>query len=854
MERHNLDIVILTETNGAICKSLPGRGKTFAITGKSGPASGVSCVYDPKRIFSESLRQTERIIELTLRSGVHVIGAYGFTEDASEFDKTRFWNSMMSTIRAAVKNHTAVVFIGDLNAGHEKQRGGRTQPGRTNFERLLDVVEKCGLKIAETGPTWKSARSMEATRTLDRCLTFSLGEHTTSATLDWELAVADHAVLVATIQFAEIDRNKGRVSKSPAVVTWLDVQWMSAKACLKLRRADECVSGNEISRFWMVRRKWKESQKEPLTIIGECGEALQPDAAVEQVAQFLRTLWGEGEEGELRYSGSREGSAPPNQAEVKRAIQKLKRDTAVGRDKIPTNAVLDDPNALKVYTDILRLVWISEEVPTVWRDMRVKPIPKKDACTTPAGTRPITCLSTSTKILNAVIAERGQVDYENALSPKQHAYRTGRSTTTALAAVIGAIQKRKKCVVAFLDMSKAFDKVTRCALGRALQRWNLPRTETELIISQYRSSHVYVELNGSIATPFLHRRGVRQGCTLSGMLFNLVGAEVHSKMELSLPGDAYDMFSYSDDYVIVANTEIEARVAERMLNSLLTDVGLSLNMGKREVMEFDVDSTDETSKEWLGVCLSKNLGWRHEVEARLSKAREAMSSLTTLCYKEQIKLDAKMMVNVIQSLVAVHLISGREIVKFTDEQTRTLLNELTRAILTHSQVVEETAMKIAESIWAGKDVTTDDFAVQTGGKKTKTVRKIPQSKSLTALPAVVYQNPDSADLQERRALVERLQEEETWCKLCKPPRQIKNHHARMKHRATIHKEGPTPPLVIHCGKCNRDVESKGYSRHLCVKDNAETNMVPCPWCSSNYSKFGIKNHMTACKKKAAPPQ
>lgn len=123
--------------------------------------------------------------------------------------------------------------------------------------------------------------------------------------------------------------------------------------------------------------------------------------------------------------------------------------------------------------------------------MRVKPIIKKAARTKPVGARPVTCPAISAKILNQIIATRNKEKYEAALDDGTHAYRDARSTWTAIATLITQIRKRRKCFVSFLDMAKAFDCVSRQALERALNRWNLPKTEANLVIAQYDNCNVF---------------------------------------------------------------------------------------------------------------------------------------------------------------------------------------------------------------------------------------------------------------------------------------------------------------------------------------------------------------------------
>lgn len=140
----------------------------------------------------------------------------------------------------------------------------------------------------------------------------------------------------------------------------------------------------------------------------------------------------------------------------------------------------------------------------------------------------------------------------------------------------------------------------------------------------------------------------------------------------------------------------------------------------------------------------------------------------------------------------------------------------------------------------------DDATVHRKVKR-KCVRKIPQSRQRGPLRNVEYVRPTDEEKQRRKAYVDELQEQAKWCKLCDLARPIKNHKARTKHRQKVHGVGPEPPIMIPCELCDREVQSKGYSRHVCPgKDPVKLAMVACPKCGSMYSKYGIKNHQYVC--------
>lgn len=494
--------------------------------------------------------------------------------------------------------------------------------------------------------------------------------------------------------------------------------------------------------------------------------------------------------------------------------------------------------------------------------MKVKPIIKKSARAKPEDARPVTCLSTSAKILNTIIAKRRNHDYEMALHDALHAYGQGRSTWTALGQLIAEIRKRRKCHVAILDMSKAFDKVSRGALKKAIQRWNLPKNEAELIINQYEDCKVFIQLNGKTSEPFLHLSGIRQGCSLSGIFWNLVLTDVHFEMDIELPSGTHVLISYADDIVIIGDTPEEIEMATHALQTKLEPTGLCLNHKKTIMKKFDLDSDDNSVARWLGALLSTNLTWDAEVQNRIEKANDASKTIKRICHENNLLIGTQPMINIIRSLVATHIVTGRHVIKFLDSQSQLLTNALTEAILLNTNLTAASAEHTAQAIWTGDEIMSDQLTeppqqatnhpsqTMTSSKsraKTKVVRKVPQSRLQSTLGNEIYVAPTREEYLKRCEILEKLQEDRTWCKLCDPPKQIRRLVTRNEHRRAAHKLPAEQSLEVTCEICKRTLNSRGYPRHLCIdQQNKNDDLVACSYCKSMFSKYGVTNHEKTC--------
>ncbi|GFS17812.1 retrovirus-related Pol polyprotein from type-1 retrotransposable element R2 [Elysia marginata] len=73
----------------------------------------------------------------------------------------------------------------------------------------------------------------------------------------------------------------------------------------------------------------------------------------------------------------------------------------------------------------------------------------------------------------------------------------------------------------FIDFKKAFDRVRHDGLWHVLRGFNIDEGLVKTIESLYMNSNSAVFLNNTIGNSFKTTVGVRQGCLLSPVLFNI---------------------------------------------------------------------------------------------------------------------------------------------------------------------------------------------------------------------------------------------------------------------------------------------------------------------------------------------
>ena len=122
--------------------------------------------------------------------------------------------------------------------------------------------------------------------------------------------------------------------------------------------------------------------------------------------------------------------------------------------------------------------------------------------------RGISLLSVTGKAFARVILKRLQRLAERILPESQCGFRAGRSTTDM---IFTLRQLQEKCReqdkplhVAFIDLTKAFDTVSRPALYQVLEGIGCPPTLLKLIISFHQDMKATVKFDGSTSESTLH--------------------------------------------------------------------------------------------------------------------------------------------------------------------------------------------------------------------------------------------------------------------------------------------------------------------------------------------------------------
>ena len=368
--------------------------------------------------------------------------------------------------------------------------------------------------------------------------------------------------------------------------------------------------------------------------------------------------------------------ALPTSDEVRKAISQLSDGKAPGRDCIPAEIYKCGGDALvERLTELFKLIWEKQVLPQDFKDASIVHLYKKkgnrQACDNHRG---ISLLSIAGKILARILLNRLNVHLEKGYLPEsQCGFRANRGTVDM---IFAARQLQEKCMekrvalyTTFVDLTKAFDTVSREGLWQIMAKFGCP----DIFISIVRQFHdgmmVSVRDNGEYSEEFAVTNGVKQGCVLAPTLFSMMfsamlidaykdtsygvdlryrfdggGLFNQARLKAKTKVDSFSArdFLFADDCALNASSEADMQASMNLFSEACTNFGLTISTAKTEVLHQPAPGTDFNPPRiecngqilptteafiYLGSTLSRQATIDKEISRRLAKASVSFGSL-----------------------------------------------------------------------------------------------------------------------------------------------------------------------------------------------------------------------------------
>ena len=392
----------------------------------------------------------------------------------------------------------------------------------------------------------------------------------------------------------------------------------------------------------------------------------------------------------------------PTLKDIDKAIDSLNCGKAPGQDSIPPEVIKNCKEVLiEPLLGLLQSCWRSGEVPQDMRDAKIITLYKnKGERSNCNNYRGISLLSIVGKVFAKVVLPRLQVLASTVYPEAQCGFRAERSTIDM---IFATRQLQEKCkeqqmplYIAFIDLTKAFDLVSRDGLFQVLKRIGCPEKLLNIIVSFHRNMQGVISFDGEISSPFPINGGVKQGCilapTLFGIFFSMLlrkafkdcseGVYLHTRSDGSMFNLArlraktkrrevlIKELLFADDAAITSHTQ---EGLQSMLDSFSTackEFALTISIAKTQVMGLNVLSPPELYLDgqlleavdvfpYLGSIIAANASLNPEIKRRIAKASSTVGRLSKRVWENN-KLTKATKMKVYEACVLSTLLYGSE--------------------------------------------------------------------------------------------------------------------------------------------------------------------------------------------------
>jgi hypothetical protein len=290
---------------------------------------------------------------------------------------------------------------------------------------------------------------------------------------------------------------------------------------------------------------------------------------------------------------------PFTENEFLTVIKILKKGKAVGYDKISNEMIKNAPEqVLLLLLDFINLCLDKSIISESLCYDIIQPIFKKDDNSDPNNYRGICLSSILLKLITTLISQRltNKAEKLNLISKNQIGFRKKSRTADHLLTLKSITKKyvtngHKKLFMCFIDFQKAFDSVWHKGLFYKLRTLGLNGKLIDLIEDIYHKTKCAVKQGDKVTQFFNYSKGVRQGCPLSPLLFNIYINEfihrvnLNTKSDITLNGnDKINILLYADDIVIIGQSQKELQDHLNALSEFCDFWGLQVNTRKTKCM------------------------------------------------------------------------------------------------------------------------------------------------------------------------------------------------------------------------------------------------------------------------------
>ena len=352
-------------------------------------------------------------------------------------------------------------------------------------------------------------------------------------------------------------------------------------------------------------------------------------------------------------------------AEVEAALRQTKGGKAPGEDNI-TSEMWRSLNSFGVekLTQLFNSIYDTGQIPDDLVKSIFIPLPKKAMATECGDHRLISLMPHATKIFLRVILNRIKEVIDIEVDEAQFGFRPGRGTREGIFSFNILAQKHielnKELYICFIDYAKAFDRVKHENLVECLNKIGVDGKDVRIITNLYWHQKAAIRVDKDISDYTPIQRGVRQGCVLSPILFNIYTELIFRQFEhlegASIGGRNLSNLRYVDDTVLVSKTKegLQTLVTAAKIES--EKAGLGMNVKKTKTMvvskqegdsiKADIKIENETLEQvntfkYLGQTITPDGKNESEIKIKIAIAKNRFQKMYRILTSKKISMNLR---------------------------------------------------------------------------------------------------------------------------------------------------------------------------------------------------------------------
>jgi hypothetical protein len=293
---------------------------------------------------------------------------------------------------------------------------------------------------------------------------------------------------------------------------------------------------------------------------------------------------------------------------------RVNRSAAQGIDHLPTQllgiSARDENNnlqypVLQALVPFFNAILHTHNMPDIWNISIIKPIYKnKGEIDDPTSFRPISLSSSCYRMFMAALTFRlERILIQHSIIPDtQYAFTEKRNcnhAVTVLHHAVMAMDDSLPIAAAFIDLKQAYDRVQHDMLFHTLQVIGLPVPFIDIVRRSYEAAQFTVQTSCGFTPLVQYSRGVKQGCPMSPLLFNIYFATVDRYLAVHAQNIGLEIgftsllraIYYADDVVLLARSWQHLQTLLDTFEQCTSKLGMMVNPAKSAVLIFNSPNT-----------------------------------------------------------------------------------------------------------------------------------------------------------------------------------------------------------------------------------------------------------------------